>query len=183
TRVSLSLTATFSSRCGKRLILDACRQSLDGAPRRGPARPGARSARAPHERADVGHLAAPHLAHDLSHLRELLDQPVDVLDGRAGALRDPQAPRALDQLRPAALLGGHREDDRLYPVELTFVDLHVLELVAAEPGDHSEQARQGSHLADHPQLLEEVVEPEVVASQLALEGQRILLVELALGLL
>src|SRR5436309_2460777 len=56
------------------------------------------SARAAHEGADVRHPAATDLAHHLSHLVELLDQPVDVLDCGARPLGDPQAARALDQL-------------------------------------------------------------------------------------
>ena len=39
-----------------------------------------------HERAEVGHPAPPDLLHDLLHLAELLDELVDLLDGRARAL-------------------------------------------------------------------------------------------------
>src|SRR3954454_141134 len=65
----------------------------------------------PHERAEVGHLPRAQALHQLAHLAELLDELVDLLDGRARALGDPEPPRALDQLGPAALLRGHREDD------------------------------------------------------------------------
>src|SRR3954453_21882433 len=59
---------------------------------------------ASHHLAQVGHLALLDPAHQLAHLVELLDELVDLLDGHAGAPRDPQPPRALDQLRPAPLL-------------------------------------------------------------------------------
>src|SRR5215212_5787209 len=88
----------------------------------------------PHQRAQIRHLAGREPLHQLAHLRELLDELVDLLDRRAGALGDPQPPRALDQLGPAALLRGHREDDRLDAVELLLVDLQLRELVAGEPG-------------------------------------------------
>src|SRR5208282_4235086 len=104
TRVSLSLTDTCSSRSWTK----PATESLDG------------SARAAHQRADVRHLAAPDLAHHLAHLAELLDQPVDLLHVGARAPRDAQPARSLDQLRLAPLLGCHREDDRLDPVELAF---------------------------------------------------------------
>src|SRR5215213_10352543 len=58
----------------------------------------------PHQLTEVGHLAGRQPLHQLPHLAELLDELVDLLDRRAGALRDPQPPRALDQLGPAALL-------------------------------------------------------------------------------
>ena len=76
-----------------------------------------------------GILPRPTWLHDLAHLVELLDELVDLLDAGARAARDPQAPRALDQLRPRALLGGHRLDDRLDAVELALVDLEALHLL------------------------------------------------------
>src|SRR5215217_4963031 len=41
-----------------------------------------------HQRPDVGHLAAPDLAHELAHLVELLHELVDLLDARARPLGD-----------------------------------------------------------------------------------------------
>jgi len=66
---------------------------------------------------------------------------------------------------------------------LALVDFHPRQLVAGEPRDHPEQVRQGPHFADCAQLVEEVVEAELVAPQLALELARLALVELLLGLL
>ena len=106
-----------------------------------------------------------------------------MLHGRPRALRDPQPPGPVDQLGPFALLGRHRQDDRLDAVELSLVDLHVLKLVAGESGNHAEQARERAHFPDRLQLREEVVQPELVASQLAFERERVVLLELALGLL
>src|SRR5919112_5256969 len=162
TRVSLSRTAMRSFRASKR---------------RG------RLAGLPHERPEVGHLAAPDLAHQLAHLVELLDQLVDLLDARPGALRDAQPARALDELRPPALLRRHRQDDRLDAVDLALVDLHLRQLLAGEAGQHPEDRLQRAHLAQRLELLEEVLERELVAAQLALELARLVLLELALGLL
>src|SRR5919107_4481472 len=162
TRVSLSRTAMRSFRASKR---------------RG------RLAGLPHERPEVGHLAAPDLAHELAHLVELLDELVDLLDARARALRDAQPARALDELRPPALLGRHRQDDRLDAVDLALVDLHLRQLLAREARQHAEDRLQRPHLAQRLELLEEVLEREIVAAKLALELARLVLLELALGLL
>src|SRR5271165_6058272 len=96
TRVSLSLTATSSSRPGAWTVRT---ESLDGARREG------RQALAgvAHQRADVRHRAAPDPAHHPPCLLELLDQTIHVLDAHPGAAGDAQPARALDQLRPAAL--------------------------------------------------------------------------------
>src|SRR5919199_6966828 len=71
-----------------------------------------------HELAEVGHAARREPLHEPAHLAELLDELVDLLDGRTGSLRDAQPPRSLDELGAAALLRGHRQDDRLHAVEL-----------------------------------------------------------------
>src|SRR4051795_11105845 len=162
TRVSLSRTAMRSFRASKR------RRRLAGLP---------------HERPEVRHLAAPELAHELAHLVELLDELVDLLDARPRALGDPKPPRALDELRAPALLRRHRQDDRLHAVELALVDLEVAHLVPAETREHPEDVGQRAHPADLPELVEEVLERELVAAQLALEVLGVLLVDLLLGLL
>src|SRR3954451_21759179 len=162
TRVSLSRTAMRSFRASKR------RRRLAGLP---------------HERPQVGHLPAPDLAHQLAHLVELLHELVDLLDARARPLGDAQSARALDQLRPPALLGRHRQDDRLDAVDLALVDLHLRELLAGQAGQHAEDRLQRAHLAQRLQLLEEVLERELVATQLALELAGLVLLELLLGLL
>src|SRR3954465_10834771 len=122
-----------------------------------------------HELAEIGHLAPLDPAHQLAHLLELLDGLIDLLDGRPGALGDAQPARALDELRVAALVGRHREHDRLHAVELLLVDVHLRELVAGEPGDHPEQGGQRPHAADLLELVEEVLERELVLAELALE--------------
>src|SRR3954453_8626600 len=111
-----------------------------------------------HERPEVGHLAAPDLAHQLAHVIELLDQLVDLLDARAGALRDAEPARSLDELGAPALLGRHRQDDRLDAVDLALVDLHLGELLARQAGQHPEDGLQRAHLAQRLELLEEVIE-------------------------
>src|SRR3954469_15084864 len=162
TRVSLSRTAMRSFRASKR------RRRLAGLP---------------HERPEVRHLAAPDLAHQLAHLVELLDELVDLLDARPRALGDAKPARALDELGPPALLGRHRQDDRLDAVDLAFVDLHLRQLLARQAGQHAEDRLERAHLAQRLELLEEVVERELVAAQLALELEGLVLLELLLGLL
>src|SRR3954467_10193261 len=162
TRVSLSRTAMRSFRASKR------RRRLAGLP---------------HERPEVRHLAAPDLAHQLAHLIELLHELVDLLDARARALGDAKTPRALDELGPPALLRRHRQDDRLDAVDLALVDLHLRQLLAREPGQHAEDRLERAHLAQRLELLEKVVERELVAAQLALGLERLVLLELLLGLL
>ena len=61
----------------------------------------------------------------------------------------------------APLLGRHRGDDGLEPVELAVVDVEVAELLA-HPGDHLQQPLERAHLAHLLHLVEEVVERELV---------------------
>src|ERR687888_1052386 len=81
---------------------------------------------AAHELLHRGHLALLERAHHLLHLAELLHEIVHALDGRARPGSDPLAPRAVDDLRIAALGGRHRGHDRLDAIELALVDLGVL---------------------------------------------------------
>src|SRR5829696_3298719 len=67
------------------------------------------------------HLALLELAHHLLHLPELLDELVDRLDAGPRPARDPAAARTVQDLRVGPLLGRHRRDDRLQPVELAVV--------------------------------------------------------------
>src|SRR5215217_8586864 len=136
-----------------------------------------------HKGAEIGHLPAREALHQLAHLPELLDQLVDLLDGGAGTLGDAEAAGALDRLGVTALPRRHGGDDRLHAVELALVDVHLRELVAREPGHHPEQRGERAHLADLLELVEEVLERELVAAQLALERLGVLLVDLLLGLL
>src|SRR3954468_7717934 len=78
-----------------------------------------------HHGAEVGHLPLLEAAHHPAHLAELLDQLRDLLDGGARAVGDALAPPAVDDVGPAPLLLGHREDDRLDAVELPLVDLQL----------------------------------------------------------
>src|SRR5215210_8213063 len=75
-----------------------------------------------------GHLSLRDLPHQLLHLAELLHELTDGLDRGAGAVRDPPPARAVDQLWVGPLLGGHRQDDRLQPVELLVAHLQRAEL-------------------------------------------------------
>src|SRR5262249_26925685 len=57
-----------------------------------------------------GHLALPHLAHHLLHHLAALEELVDLLDARAGAVGDADAALAVDHVGQRPLAGGHRED-------------------------------------------------------------------------
>src|SRR3954468_15806127 len=76
----------------------------------------------------VGHLALPGVANQLLHLGELLDELPHRLHVGPGAMRDPPAAGAVDDLGVGALVGGHRLDDGLQAVELLVGDLEVPEL-------------------------------------------------------
>src|SRR5690606_35852903 len=71
--------------------------------------------------------AAAEALHHLLHLAELLEQGVDRGDVDAGSLGDADLAGAVDDLRVAALLEGHRVDDALDLGQLSVVDLLVAE--------------------------------------------------------
>src|SRR5947209_13190954 len=129
----------------------------------------------PHQGPQIRHAPLRDLPHHLAHLLELLDQLLDGLHVGPGPLSDPQPPRAVDQLRVTALLRSHRQDDGLDLVELPLVDLDAPQLLA-HPRDHPEQRLERAEAPDLPQLVQEVVEPELLLAELALELRRLLLV-------
>src|SRR5688500_6663484 len=69
----------------------------------------------------IRHLPLLQLLHHLLHLAELLDELIDGLHGGARAAGDPPPARAVDDRGIRALLGRHRRDDRLEPVDLLLV--------------------------------------------------------------
>src|SRR5947207_15528929 len=69
-------------------------------------------------RRQPGELPLAHLLHHLRHLLAGGEKLVHLLDARAAAPRDPRPARAVDEVRDAPLLRGHREDDRLDPGHL-----------------------------------------------------------------
>ena len=97
-------------------------------------------------------------------------------------MRDAPAARSVEDRRVRPLLRSHRRDDGLNAVELAVVDLHSAEL-AAKAGDHLQQSADRPHATNLLELVEEVVEGELLLSDLALELLGLALVELALGLL
>src|SRR5436305_11388999 len=149
----VSLTRTAKSQFTSRLV--------DAAPRRRHSSLGAAPtlAAAGHLR-QRRHLALLKLAHHLLHLAELLHELVHGLHVRPRPKRDPAPPRPVEDRRVASLLGRHRRDDRLQPVEVAVVDLEVPELVP-DARHHLQQARERTHLPDLVHLIEEVVEREL----------------------
>src|ERR1041384_3293039 len=100
TRVSLSFTAicVLSAPAPFLLALGRCLPRRGGRARRLLGREGR-------------HLPPPHLLHHSLHLLACLEQLVDLLDGRAGALGDANPPLAVDHDRRTALLRRHRKPD------------------------------------------------------------------------
>src|SRR5438105_13215426 len=71
----------------------------------------------------LGELPSADALHQLLHLLAPFEQPVDVLDAGARPARDALAAGPVDHLRQRALLGRHREDDRLDAREPLLVDV------------------------------------------------------------
>src|SRR5690606_7808780 len=109
----------------------------------------------------------------------VLDQPVDVLHLRAGALGDAAAPAGVEDPRVAALLLGHARDDSLDAGDLLVVDLHARRQELAGPGDHLQDLAERADLLQLPHLDEHVLEREVaevlhLPVVVRLEGLRLL---------
>ena len=116
------------------------------------------------------------------HVVELFQYFVDVLDACPAAGGDALAPGAVDDVRPAAFVGGHRLDDRL--------DFHEGFLVGgrarsqpAHSRDHAHDLPEGAHFPDFPQLFKEILEGELGFPEFFLEFPGLLLVESFPGLL
>src|SRR5215204_3133402 len=125
-----------------------------------------------------------HLLHELAHLRELLDEAIDVRHVRTGAACDSALAAAGQDFRLATLLDRHRLDDRLDSLELAAID-GLLRLLRgpAHARDHLEQAADRPHLLELLHLRQEVFERERVALQLARHLLGFVLVEALLGTL
>src|SRR5438552_2503573 len=113
----------------------------------------------------LGELPSADALHQLFHLLASFEQAVDLFDAGAGSTRDALTARPVDHLRQRALLGRHREDDRLDARELLLVDVvEALELLA-EPGNELDEPSDRAHAPDHLVALEEVVEGELALHQ------------------
>src|SRR5215208_4999366 len=157
TRASLSFTANALPPSGLALVLPLLR-------RRATRRRGRNRTVAAELGRERRHLPLPHLLHHLLHLLAPLEQLVHLLDRRAGAIRDPDPPLAVDQVRHRALPRRHREHDRLDALHLLLVDLEVPELLA-EAGDHLQAALERPHPAQHLVGAQEVVERELTLAE------------------
>ena len=107
--------------------------------------------------------AAEHGLHLLLALEEVRDQLGDLADGDAGSLGDAGPPGAVDDLRVAPFLRGHGPDDGLRAVQVLVVDLGQQLPVLGRAGQHAEQVPDRPELADHGQLLDEILEREALA--------------------
>src|SRR5262249_47659305 len=137
----------------------------------------------PAQSAHAGH-AAHHLAHHLLALLEPDDQLIDFANRDARAGRDPGAARSVDDLRITPLLDGHRVHDCGSPFQVLVTDLAERIPVLRGTGQHAEQVADRAELADHGQLLDEVLKREALAgNQLAGHGCGLILVERPLRLL
>src|SRR5438874_2513828 len=129
----------------------------------------------------LGELPSADALHQLFHLLASFEQAVDLFDAGAGATRDALTARPVDHLRQRALLGRHREDDRLDARELLLVDVvEPLELLA-EARDQLHQTADRAHAPDHPVTLEKVVEAELPLEHAGLELLLLVLLDGLLG--
>src|SRR5919197_5313231 len=133
-----------------------------------------------HDRLQVRHLPLAELLHHLLHLLACGEQLVHLLDGRPAPRRDSRAARAVDDLGPRALVGGHREDDRLHAPELPLVDVDALDLLA-EARDEREDVPHGPHPPHHLVGLQEVVERKAPLPEALLELLLLILLRCGLG--
>src|SRR5262245_15926740 len=108
--------------------------------------------------------AHPELLHELAHLHELLQQPIELLDGGPGAARDALPPAAVDDLRPPALVLGHRADHAFDPLERPFIHLELSD--PAHSRQHLEQVLERSEPLQLPELIQEVIEAEAFVAEL-----------------
>src|SRR5438309_1853049 len=100
-------------------------------------------------------------AHHLLHGQVLLEQPVDLLHGRAGAFGDPFLACAVDDLRKGALFLSHGVEDGLHAHDGLLVDIAFLHLVP-QAGEHSHELRERAHLLDLRELRAKVFQRELV---------------------
>src|SRR5699024_5528568 len=101
---------------------------------------------------------ASHLGHHLLCFIKAFDELVDIGYFYARTDGNTLAARGIEDLRIRALCRGHTANDGLDAVNLFLIDhvCHIAHLLAAR--HHLEQVADGSHLADHQQLVEEVIE-------------------------
>src|SRR5688572_22392618 len=126
------------------------------------------------------------LLHHLLELRVLLEEPVDVLHGRAAAARDALAPRSVDDVRMPALARRHRGDDGVEAVEVGLLAVEVLGARALEhlaEGQHAHDLVQRTHLAQLRELLAEILQREGVLAELAHHLLRLVGIDARLRLL
>src|SRR5436305_2856590 len=122
--------------------------------------------------------------HHLLHRAVLLEQAVDLGDRGAGAHGDPLLAAAVEDVRPAALQGGHRVDDRLDLLEAALVHVRRVEAAqGADLGEHLQHRGQGPQLAELAELVAQVLQGELLADDALGEALRLGGVEAALGLL
>ena len=108
----------------------------------------------------------------------LIDEPIDFLDRTAGTTRDAGAARAVDDIRLATLLRGHRQDDRLDVLELLVIGFQPLECLVIHTRDHLQQPFQRAHLLNLAHHAQEVLQVELpFLRNFALQLARFTLVE------
>ena len=123
----------------------------------------------------MAHQAAfPHLAdflHHRGHLFELLEQPIHILDRRAGSFRDAPLSRGIEELGITPFLWRHRLDDGFLALEHALVDLGIRHLLLhfSDPGQHAHDSVHAAHAADLAKLLRQVVEIESALAHLLFE--------------
>src|SRR5699024_7873783 len=99
-----------------------------------------------------------HIEHHLLDFFKENDELVNVCDLNTKTESDTHAARRAQHLRVFALFWCHTADDRLDAVDVLLINPlgHLAHLLAA--WHHLEQVANWAHLADHQQLVEEVIQ-------------------------
>ena len=126
---------------------------------------------------------AGHLAHQLLHEIKLLEQLIDLDHARARARRDALFAAGAEHRGILALVGCHREDDRLGVCHHLGVKLGVCHLLAELAGHHARELFKAAHALELDELVVIVGESEAVLFELFFELFRLFLVDALLGAL
>ena len=106
---------------------------------------------------------AAHLLHHVGHLPVHLEEPVQVLHVEAGAGGDAALAAGLEEVGGAALLLGHRVDERDLAAEEAVVEAGLVHLLRhlRHAGEHAHDALHAAHLLHLLELALQVVHVEL----------------------
>src|SRR5437588_976836 len=109
--------------------------------------------------------------HHLAHLIKAPQQIVHLRDSAAAAARDALTPPCIQNVGARPLFVCHRKHNSFRALELLLVNREALHVTHA--GQHAKNILQWTHLPEHFELREEIIEIERSTTQFALERGRI----------